>query len=80
MKKPIYTKESDLLCKWLTDRRQKASLTQRELGDLLQVHHSIVGKIETGERQIGAIELVQYCKVLKADILEIIELLKDCQY
>jgi len=77
MKKAIYTKESDLLCMWLTDRRQEANLTQRELGNLLQVHHSIVGKIETGERQIGAIELIQYCKVLKADPLEIVGLLNE---
>jgi len=26
------------------------------------------GKIETGERQVGAIELVKYCEILDADI------------
>ncbi len=76
MKKSIYTTESDLLRKWLVDKRHKADLSQRQLSSLLGIHHSIVGKIETGERQINVLELVQYCHVLKADPVEIIEQLK----
>jgi len=41
------------------------------------MHHSIWGKIETGERQVGAIELVKYCEMLNADVNEIIENLKS---
>lgn len=76
MKKSIYSKGSDLLRCWLTDKRHSRELTQRELAVLLDLHHSIVGKIETGERQVNVVELVQYCKVLNVDPVEVMQFLK----
>ncbi|MCF6287905.1 MAG: helix-turn-helix transcriptional regulator [Proteobacteria bacterium] len=75
MKKAIYSAESVILCKWLTKKRHEKGLTQRQLAALLGIHHSIVGKIETGERQINVIELIEYCKTLAINPIEIIELL-----
>ncbi|MCF6289010.1 MAG: helix-turn-helix domain-containing protein [Proteobacteria bacterium] len=75
MKKAIYSKESKLLCQWLTTKRHEKQLTQRQFACLLGVHHSIVGKIETGERQINVIELIEYCATLYANPIEIIEVL-----
>lgn len=77
MIKSIYTKESDILRKWLLEKRRAMNLTQRQLAELLSIHHSIIGKIETGERQVNVVELVYYCKILKADPLEIINKLKN---
>ncbi len=77
MKKLIYTKESDILRKWLINKRCEENLTQRELANLLQRHHSVVDKIETGERQVKVIELIQYCKAINANPLEIIRILSD---
>lgn len=76
MKKSIYTQENNILCQWLTEKRQEADLSQRQLSSLLGIHHSIVGKIETGERQINVIELIQYSAALNADPIEIINQLK----
>lgn len=76
MKKSIYTKESDFLRKWLTKKRHEADLSQRQFATLLNVDYSIVAKIESGGRQIGAIELVQYCEALNVDPVEAIEELK----
>ncbi len=76
MKKTIYTFESDLLRIWLRDKRHEAELNQRQLAEILEVHHSVVGKIETGERQINVIELIEYCEALNIDPHDIIEQLK----
>ncbi len=77
MKKAIYSKESKLLCQWLTAKRHEKQLTQRQLASLLGIHHSIVGKIETGERQINIIELIGYCQTLEIDLMEIVQRLKN---
>jgi transcriptional regulator with XRE-family HTH domain len=77
MIKTIYSQESDFLRQWLIEKRHEVKLSQRELSDLLQINNSVVAKIETGERQLKVVELIQYCKVLDADPLEIIALLND---
>jgi hypothetical protein len=47
----------------------------KELGLLLNVHHSIIGKIELGERRLDVIEWIEYCEALNADPFERLELL-----
>jgi len=73
MFKSIYTKESNALRVWLKTKRKEKGLSQRKLADLLDIHHSIVGKIETGERQINVVELIKYCKELRVNPIEIID-------
>ena len=77
MKKAIYSQENDVLRLWLTQKRHEKQLTQRQLAILLGVHHSIVGKIEMGERQINVVELIEYCKTLRVDPVEIIKTLAN---
>jgi len=76
MKKSIYSQESNLLRLWLTNQRKKKRLTQRQLASLLGIHHSIIGKIETGERQINVVELIWYCKTLGVDPVDVINRLQ----
>lgn len=64
MKKTIYSKESEALALWLKSSREEAGLTLRALAEKLGVHHSIIGKIENGERRIDVIEYVSYCAAL----------------
>ena len=47
----------------------------KELGPLLNVHHSIIGRIELGERRLDVIEWIQYCEALNADPFECLEAL-----
>lgn len=78
MKKTIYSAESEILIAWLKQQRQLAGLTQRELARLLGVHHSIVGKIETGERRLDLIEFIAYCESLNSNPHPVIDLIKQC--
>ncbi len=72
----IYDREQTILREWLIERRKEAQLTQRDLAEILGVVHSLVGKIETGERRLDAVELIRYCLGLKADPVELIKILK----
>ncbi len=67
MKKTIYSDESKILCSWLKEKRLEVPLTIRELALKLDTAHSIIGKIEIGERKIGVVEWLQYCEALNAN-------------
>lgn len=67
MKKAIYSQDGKILTEHLKQGRKKAGLTIRELAEKMGVHHSIIGKIETGERRLDVIEFIEYCNKLKLD-------------
>jgi transcriptional regulator with XRE-family HTH domain len=67
MQKAISSKQYRKLLVWLKAARAEQGLTLRELAVLLDESHSVVGKIETGERRLDIYEYIQYCKVLKVD-------------
>ena len=72
---PIYDPEQVLLRSWLIEKRHSAKLTQRGLAEKLQVVHSLVGKVEKGERRLDFIEFLTYCEGLKADPQEVTEII-----
>ncbi len=80
MLKSIYTKESDALRAWLKTKRKEKGWSQRKLASQLGIHHSIIGKIETGERQVNVVELIRLCKELDANPVKIIEELMSESY
>ena len=61
----------------LTSARMDMGLTQRELAEKMNVTHSLIGKIETGDRRLDVLELIEYSKVLNLDIDSILELLQE---
>ncbi len=75
MKKAIYSSNGNILCAWLKEQRINSDLSMRDLGEKLNLHHSIVGRIELGERRLDVIEWIQYCEALNADPFECLELL-----
>lgn len=79
MKKTIYSQDSRILTNWLRTGRQSAGLTLRQLAEKMDLHHSIIGKIETGERRLDVIELIAYCRILNLNPHEIIEKLNNCE-
>src|SRR5262249_12711792 len=44
--------------------RERAGLTQRQLGDRLGLHRSAITRVELGQRQLDALELAQLAEVL----------------
>ncbi len=71
----MYSPNSSIIYNWLKNQRIDSNLTMKELGLLLDVHHSIIGKIELGERRLDVIEWIEYCEALNADPFECLETL-----
>jgi transcriptional regulator with XRE-family HTH domain len=53
----------DTLLRLLSEARQKAGLTQREVSAALGRSHSFVSKCETGERSVDVIDLLQLARL-----------------
>ena len=69
----IYEPDQLLLRDWLVTKRNEEKLTQRQLAEKLQVVHSLIGKVEKGERRLDVIEFLTYCNALNADPGEFIK-------
>jgi transcriptional regulator with XRE-family HTH domain len=63
----IYEPEHVLLRNWLIDKRNNAGMTQRELAKRLDVVHSLVAKVEKGERRLDIVEFIIFCDALDAN-------------
>lgn len=72
-RKSIYSPEWRVLLDWLVNQRKKAGLSQRQLAGKMGVVHSLVGKVEQGERRLDPIELVMYCDGMRADPCKLIK-------
>jgi transcriptional regulator with XRE-family HTH domain len=71
----IYDQEHVFLRDWLIQKRKAVNLTQRQLADKLNTVHSLVGKVEKGERRLDVIEFISYCEAMGVDSDEIVNLL-----
>lgn len=63
----IYSAEHIYLRQILIQRWLELGLSQRALADRLNVIHSFVAKVETGDRRLDIFEFVEYCKGLEWD-------------
>jgi transcriptional regulator with XRE-family HTH domain len=57
----------------LVEIREKAGVSQRELARRLDRAHSYVGRIETGDRRLDLPEFIEWCELLDADPVEVLQ-------
>lgn len=70
MRKSTHTAEYAAVRARLAAVRQAAGLSQRQLASKLNVPHSWIAKIESGERRIDLVEFGWFCHVCGASAAE----------
>lgn len=55
-RKSLHSSESDALRLHLQTLRKEAGMTQRDLAESMGVEHSLIAKVELGERRLDVIE------------------------
>lgn len=65
----MFTAAHRLIVEAVVRLRRTAGLTQRQLAARLGREQSYVGRIETGQRRVDLVELVQICDACGADPL-----------
>ncbi len=73
MSKTLRTPGHTALMKSLISHRKQQGFTQQQLADALRRPQSFVAKIETGERRIDAVELVEWSLALRIDAQELLK-------
>ncbi len=70
MFKTLHTKEHKKLISWLKEKREEKGLTMRALADKLGTQHTLIGKVEQGERRLDVVEFIKYCDAMEASAEE----------
>jgi transcriptional regulator with XRE-family HTH domain len=73
MRRVLHSPEYEFLREQLTRGREKASLSQNEVAELLARTQSFVSKYEKGERRLDVVDFVRVCKVLKIDASKLLD-------
>jgi transcriptional regulator with XRE-family HTH domain len=73
VKKTIHSNESAKLSAALREAREKASMTQQQLADVLEKPQSFIAKYELGERRLDVIEFLKITRIVKANPIKIIQ-------
>ena len=68
----VHSKEHAKLRQLLIRRRLDLGLSQRALAERMDVVHSFVGKVETGDRRMDIFEFIEYCRALDWDASEVV--------
>ena len=76
LRESVHSDNNIELRKFLIEKRKVHNLSQRELADKLNIHYSVVGKIETGDKRMDFLELRRYAKALNFTISELESLFK----
>lgn len=78
-RKSIHSKEQSALRKILKDKRVSLGLSQRELAEQIGVVYSLISKIETGDRRLDFLEMIEYCRMLDIDPHDVIDQIECLQ-
>jgi hypothetical protein len=68
--KTIHSRQAELVRQTLISMRKRAGLTQRQLAAKLAREHSLVGRLELGERRLDMVEFFCWCRTCKANPAE----------
>jgi transcriptional regulator with XRE-family HTH domain len=65
LRKSVHHNLHTSLRKTLIKARKDLNLSQRDLAERLGITHSVIGKVETGDRRLDVIEFYEYAMALE---------------
>ena len=65
LRKSVHRNLHTSLRKTLIKARKDLGLSQRDLAERLGITHSVIGKVETGDRRLDVVEFYEYTKALE---------------
>lgn len=77
MTKTLRSEGQVALVEALIQARKDAGLSQATLAERLRCHQSFVARIESGQRRIDVPELVILCRALRADPMDVLQVVAE---
>jgi transcriptional regulator with XRE-family HTH domain len=72
MAKTLGTEQHKALIAMLIAKREAAGLTQAQLAEALGEYQSFVARLESGQRRVDVIELIQLARILGFDAQQMV--------
>ncbi len=72
MIKTLGTKQHKMLIALLIAKREASGMTQTELAENLGEYQSFIARLESGERRVDVIELIQLARALNFDAAAVV--------
>lgn len=79
MERSLHSHSHNALIAELRKLRRNANLTQQVIADRLGLPQSYIAKIETGERNIDVVELLDLCDALGAKITDVLSVVIEAR-
>lgn len=73
MEKSIFTRDYAILLKLLKGAREKAGVTQVELGEKVGKPQTFISKVERGDRRLDLVELRAFCIAIGLPLAEFVD-------
>lgn len=77
MSKTIGTEQHNALIALLIAKREAAGLTQTQLAEALGEYQSFVARLESGQRRVDVVELIELARILKFDAAQVVNILQN---
>lgn len=77
MSKSLQTEARKKLARLLAEHRKARGLTQAELARAMGRHQPFIANIESGERRVDVIELLEICNLVGCDAHRLIDILGE---
>ena len=79
MSRSINSPVQEALVEYLKAARKAENLTQQEVATALGRHQSFVATVESGQRRVDVVELIEFAKVIGFDAADAITKLRSAQ-
>ena len=76
MRKTIRSKRHALIAEAIGDQRKLVGLTQAEVAQRLDRHQPFIANIESGDRRVDVVELIDIAEIIGLDLIGLIEQLR----
>ena len=72
MEKSIHQEKYHILITMLRQKRENLGITQLQLANMLNLSQAVIIKIETCERRLDVIELIDICEAIGVEFIDFI--------
>lgn len=76
MSKSLHSKRHKLVADAVAERRRAKGMTQAQLAKVFGRHQPFIANIESGERRIDMVELIELAEIIDLDVHSLIDRVK----
>lgn len=76
MSKSVHSERHQMIAEALASQRRAAGLTQAEVAKKMGRHQPFIANIESGERRVDLVELLDLAAIIELDVVELVRILE----